>query len=88
MMFIKYGFGRTTSDAAHEVRDGHITREEAVELVRRYDGEFPEKELDIFLNYIDISVDEFWEAVDKFRLPHIWAKMDTDWKLKNAVYLD
>ncbi len=88
MMFIKYGFGRTTSDAAHEVRDGHITREEAVELVRRYDGEFPEKELDIFLNYIGISVDEFWEAVDKFRLPHIWAKMDTNWKLKNAVYLD
>ena len=26
LMYIKYGIGRTTSDAAHEVRDGHITR--------------------------------------------------------------
>ena len=25
---IKFGIGRTTSDAAHEIRDGKITREE------------------------------------------------------------
>ncbi len=35
MMFIKYGKGRATSDAAHEVRDGLITRDEAVALVRK-----------------------------------------------------
>ena len=39
-MFIKFGIGRATSDAAHEVRDGKITREEAVYLVNKYDGEF------------------------------------------------
>ena len=45
MAFIKFGIGRTTSDAAHEVRDGHITREEAGALVKRFDGEFPNKPL-------------------------------------------
>ena len=34
MAYIKFGIGRTTSDAAHEIRDGHITREEGVNLLR------------------------------------------------------
>ena len=41
--WLKFGHGRATSDAAHEVRDGHITREEAVALVKKYDGELPKK---------------------------------------------
>ena len=47
-MFIKFGIGRATSDAAHEVRDGKITREEAVYLVNKYDGEFPKNTLIFF----------------------------------------
>jgi ubiquinone/menaquinone biosynthesis C-methylase UbiE len=42
MTLIKFGIGRTTYDSAQEVRTGHITREEAVALVRRYDTEFPD----------------------------------------------
>ena len=28
-MFLKFGIGRATSDAAHEIRDNHLTRNEA-----------------------------------------------------------
>ena len=41
--FIKTGRGRATEDAAVEVRNKIITREEAVALVKKYDGEFPKK---------------------------------------------
>jgi N-acetyl sugar amidotransferase len=85
MMFIKFGFGRATSDAAHEVRDGHISREEAVALVHRYDGEFPQHTFKTFLDYVDLTEDEFWQVVDRFRLPHIWEKKNGEWKLKNRV---
>jgi len=85
MMFIKFGFGRATSDAAHEIRDGHIQRDEAVALVRRYDGEFPHKDFQIFLDYLSIAEDEFWQIVDRFRLPHIWEKKNGEWKLKHQV---
>jgi len=85
MMHVKYGFGRTTSDAAHEIRDGHITREEGIALVRRYDGEFPLRSFKQFLTYIDVTSTEFTEIVDKFRLPHIWKKVNGEWKLKNSV---
>lgn len=85
MMFIKYGFGRATSDAAHEVRDGHITRDEAIALVNRYDDEFPARHFETFLDYVDLTEKEFWDVLDKFRLSHIWCKVDGEWKLRNTV---
>lgn len=85
MMFIKYGHGRATSDASHEIRDGHITREEGVLLVKKFDGEFPEKSFKIFLDYVDLTEPEFWEIVDRFRLDHIWKKENNIWKLRKQV---
>ena len=85
MMYIKFGFGRATSDAAHEVRDGHIMRDEAIRLVQRYDGEFPRKTFETFIKYIGINENEFWEIVDRFRLDHIWDKKNGEWNLKNKI---
>ena len=38
---IKFGLGRASYDAAQEIRNHKITREEGVELVLQYDTEFP-----------------------------------------------
>ena len=85
LAFIKFGIARATSDAAHEVRDGHITRQEAVALVHRYDGEFPSKYFKEFLEYLDITEEHFWKVVDSFRPPHLWEKVNGQWKLKYRV---
>ncbi len=87
LAYIKFGIARTTSDAAHEVRDGHITREEAVALVHRYDGEFPKKYFQDCLEYMDISEEKFWEIVDSFRkrAPHLWEQVNGEWTLKKRV---
>ena len=82
---IKFGIGRCTYDAAQEVRNGKITRDEAVYLVNKYDSEFPKIYFKEFLNYIDTSEEEFWKTVDKFRSPHIWKKEDGEWRLRNKV---
>lgn len=82
---IKFGIGRCTYDAAQEVRNGKITREEAAYLVKKYDSEFPKKYFKEFLTYIDTSEDEFWEIIDRHRSPHIWAKIDGQWQLRHTV---
>ena len=64
--YLKFGLGRATSDAAHEIRDGHITRDEGVALVRKFDGEFPKKHFKEFLEYIDMTEAEFKEIEDEF----------------------
>jgi N-acetyl sugar amidotransferase len=85
LAFIKFGIARATSDAAHEVRDGHISREEAVALVHRYDGEFPTQYFKEFLEYLDIDEKKFWDVVDRYRSPHLWEKSNGEWRLKHRV---
>lgn len=83
--FIKTGRGRTTEDAALEIRNGHITREEGISLVKRFDGEFPKKYFSDFLRYIDITEEKFWEIINKFRSPHIWKEKNGKRELKYQV---
>jgi N-acetyl sugar amidotransferase len=83
---IKFGIGRCTYDAAQEVRNDKITREEAAYLVEKYDTEFPDIYFKEFLEYIDTTEDEFWRTIDKHRSPHIWNKVDGDWKLRHTVF--
>ena len=82
---IKFGIGRCTYDAAQEVRNGKITREEGAYLVDKYDTEFPKIYFKEFLEYIDSTEEEFWETVDKHRSPHIWKKESGEWKLRHMV---
>ena len=86
LMFIKFGIGRATSDAAHEIRDGKISREEATYLVKKYDGEFPRKYYKVFLNYCKISESNFEKIIDSWRSPHIWGKRNNKWELKSTVW--
>jgi N-acetyl sugar amidotransferase len=84
--FIKFGIGRATADSAHEIRDGKITREEGVALVKKFDGEFPEKYFKDFLEYCSLSEEEFHVIVDSWRADHIWKKQGQDWQLRSAVW--
>lgn len=85
LAFIKFGLGRATSDSAHEIRDGHITREEGVGLVRKFDGEFPQRYFKEFLEYCDITEEYFQEVIDSWRSPHLWERSNGVWKLKQQV---
>jgi hypothetical protein len=67
--FIKFGIGRATYDSSQEVRNGDISREEAVALIRRYDGEYPERFEDANFNYLSLPADEFPVAHKHFEKP-------------------
>jgi N-acetyl sugar amidotransferase len=87
LSFIKFGIGRCTSDTAHEIRDAHLTREEGVQLVRKFDGEFPLKYFKTFLEYCDISEEYFHEVIDSWRSEHLWAQDDNGvWRLRHTVW--
>lgn len=85
LAYIKFGIGRTTSDTAHEIRDGKIDRDEGIALIKRYDGEFPQKNYQTFLDFCGITEDEFTEVIDSWRADHIWNNIDGKWFLKTDV---
>jgi len=84
--FIKFGIGRATYDAAQEIRNRHLTREDGVALVKRFDGEFPDRYFDDVMQYLGMKAEEFHELCDKFRSPHLWGKdKDGNWMLRHNV---
>jgi N-acetyl sugar amidotransferase len=84
--FIKFGIGRATYDAAQEIRNRHLTREEGQALVNRFDGEFPDRYFNEVMEYLEMDPNYFHELCDKFRSPHLWGKDEAgEWKLRHNV---
>lgn len=67
--FIKFGIGRATYDTAQEIRNGDITREEGMSLVKKYDGEYPSRFEEDFFKYISIPEREQPIASSQFEQP-------------------
>jgi N-acetyl sugar amidotransferase len=68
MMWLKFGYGRATAQLSMALRRGQISRETAVEYVRKHDGCFPSQ-------YVDVSLGEVLEPlglniVDYLRIEH------------------
>lgn len=83
---MKFGIGRATYDASQEIRNKHLTREEGVALVNRFDGEFPDRYFNDIMEYIDMKPERFHELCDRARSPHLWGKdASGEWKLRRNV---
>lgn len=84
--FIKFGIGRATYDASQEIRNRHLTRDEGIKLVEKYDGEFPDRYFNEIMDYLNMKEEFFFNLCDKFRSPHLWKKTKNKWKLIQKIY--
>ena len=58
-------------------------------LVKKFEGEFPEKYFLDVMKYLDMDPDYFrYELADKFRSEHLWANVNGVWKLRHTVNKD
>ena len=53
--YIKFGIGRATYDAAQEIRSKDIEREKGVSLIKKFDGEYPERFLKEIFDYLSLN---------------------------------
>jgi len=84
--FIKFGIGRATYDASQEIRNKHITREEGVALVKKFDGEYPDRYINEILDYLEIKPEKFKQLCDDFRSPHLFKRNTAgEWQLRHQV---
>lgn len=66
LMYLKFGFGRANQDASIEVRRGAMDRDQAVELVRIYDGQYPDEFEGIYLDYFEMTAEQFHEVLNRW----------------------
>ena len=80
---MKLGFGKVTDEVCEEIRLGRMTREKAIELVKKYDGQCDEKYILKFCKYLEITPEEFWRVAESYRNKDLWEKDQTGkWVLK------
>lgn len=83
--YYKFGFGRITDYVNEDIRIGRMTRNEAIDLVKKYDGCCSPKYIKSFSDYLGITVDEFWKQVDKSVNLNLFERIRDKWIPKFEV---
>jgi len=79
LMYVKFGFGRANQDACIEVRRGAMDRPQAVNLVRLYDGHYPEEFMPLYLDYYKMTQAEFDDVIGRYVNRELFRKVDGRW---------
>jgi N-acetyl sugar amidotransferase len=80
LMFLKFGFGRCTADTGIDIRRGALTRKQAIALVNKYDGEYPEAYIPHYLDYFKMTREELDAVFDKWANKNLLKKVDGIWR--------
>lgn len=83
LKFIKLGYGRGSDHSCKDIRAGVLTREQGVEMVRKYDHVKPRRDLDRWLKYVDMSEEEFDYVCDTYRDKRVWRIENGQWVKDN-----
>jgi len=79
--FLKFGYGKATDHASRDIRLKRLSREDGIRLAQKFDAEVPDVSLGLFLDWIDMTKEEFYKIIEPFRDPLIWKKA------KNGTYV-
>lgn len=88
LMYLKFGFGRATQDAGIEIRRGSMTREHALDLVKKYDNAYPHDLIATYLEYYQMTKEEFDNVLDKYANRNLFEKREGIWQPKFSVGTD
>ena len=79
LMYLKFGFGRCSADASIDIRRGALDRDQAVELVKKFDNAYPEPYIDQYMEFFDMTRDEFDAVLDKHANKNLFNKLNGRW---------
>lgn len=85
LMYLKFGFGRATQDAGIEIRRGAMTRDQALNLVKVFDNQYPDEFIDLYLEYYEMTKEEFDTVLDSYVNKDLFEKTDGIWQPKFEV---
>jgi len=85
MQYIKFGFGRATRDVSRLIQNEHLDRSKGLEFIKKYDGEYPRRNLDEVLDYLNLNQYDFEEVINKHRNLEIWKQKQNSWELINKL---
>ncbi len=81
----KFGFTRLFDNLSLEIRNGRMTREEAVDVIRRRGDETPHAAIQAFCEYVGFTTETFFAIAERFRNPEVWKKVGGAWTIPDFL---
>lgn len=88
LKWYKFGFTRTFDNLSLEIRNGRLTREQAIQIIKARGDETPHEDIAKFCDFVGISRGHFFEVIEKFRNPAIWVKKEGTWAIEDFLVKD
>lgn len=88
LKWYKFGFTRLFDNLSLEIRNGRITRQRAVEIVRERGDETPHQDIAKFCDFAGLTKGHFFEIIERFRNQEVWRKRDGKWTIEGFLIPD
>lgn len=85
MKWYKFGFTRLFDNLALEIRNGRMTRNQAIEIIQRSGDQTPTEDIEKFCAFTRISRTKFFEIAEQFRNPKIWVRKEGVWTIPGFI---
>ena len=86
--WLKFGFTRLFDNLALEIRNGRISREEAINTIRRFGDQTPHEDIDALCAFLGMSRGEFAAIEERFRNHEIWRRDGGAWRIPGFLIDD
>lgn len=88
LKWYKFGFTRLFDNLSVDIRNGRITREQAVKIIRETGDQTPHGDIEKFCRFAGITTQEFFTICEKFRNPSVWKQEAGTWKIPDFIVED
>lgn len=88
LKWYKFGFTRLFDNLSLEIRNGRMTRDEAIKIIRKREDQTPYDDIKKLCEFIGISTDEFFKVIKKYRNLDIWEKKNGVWVINDFLVSD
>lgn len=84
--WLKHGYGKVLDHACREIRLRRMTREQGIELVKKYQSRAPQN-LHLFLGWLGMTESAFHYIIDQHRNPDVWERDENwNWKMRKDFH--
>lgn len=85
MKWYKFGFTRLFDNLSLEIRNGRMTREQAIAVVAQRGDDTPHGDIERLCAFLGISRTRFFEVCETFRNRDIWKKQGDTWTIPDFL---
>lgn len=78
----KFGFTRAFDNLSLEIRNGRMTRDQALAVLAERGDDTPRRDIAALCRFLDISEERFFAGAERFRNPTVWRRdHDGVWRI-------